>query len=237
MAALGRDMHHTHGNGYLQPNDMKRAFFNIFSDGMQEWLTEVQGIDPMDPAQQMVAQHIADEFQHHWKLAQSKKIREQEKDNDKKRKWDNNDDSDNDSDDNSEDTDESEDDNSEMINGGESNNEHGYSFDDNEDYNKKKKSKKIRRKRCPIFGHEDHHHTWRTCFLNKHNPRCDHEAAERFYRDEAHGDQAWYRDTYTKAMFNERRRNNTGNGSQNQRYQNQGQNRDNQGYYYNGYDY
>ena len=38
MAALGRDMHHTHGNGYLQPNDMKRAFFNIFSDDMQEWL-------------------------------------------------------------------------------------------------------------------------------------------------------------------------------------------------------
>ena len=38
MAKLGRDMHHTHGNGYLQPNDMKRAFFNIFSDDMQEWL-------------------------------------------------------------------------------------------------------------------------------------------------------------------------------------------------------
>ena len=49
---------------------------------------------------------------------------------------------------------------------------------------------------CSVIGHENHRYDWKGCHLNPYSRRYDAEAAQRFYENNVHGPNVWYRDIY-----------------------------------------
>ena len=176
IVSLAKEMlHHKRGADYLTDFERTRAFWQIFPNKMQDWLTNEQNIDPFEAGNQMDAMGIADEFQRYWNIHFK----------------------------------------NEKNNGGSQNNKRNRDDDEQDGGGKHRKTGRNqygnnRRgngnggndggnggpTQCIIRGHEKFRHNWKGCFLN---PYCKHfnlNEAEKFFNEQAHGPNAFYREIY-----------------------------------------
>ena len=61
-------LHHERGADFLTDFERTRAFWQIFPNKMQDWLTNEQNVNPFDTNNPMDAMAIADEFQRYWNI-------------------------------------------------------------------------------------------------------------------------------------------------------------------------
>jgi len=171
----GTYMHHSQGDTFLSTNDFKNSFWNIFPKSMKNWLTNDQDIDPFDATNPLDVEEIADQMQRWYNIPGN--IKEPGEANKNKR---------------SKGEDESNDGNDQgRHKRGKKNGDQQGRRGNNKSHGGGHKSN------CKIAGHEKYRHNWFNCFLN---PRCrenfDPEAAKKFYENEAHGENSFYRDIY-----------------------------------------
>ena len=176
-------MHHTMGVIFMSDEQFKFAFWRIFPEKMQEWLTNDQNKDPYDRANPLDVYEIANHMQRYWNtyLNQVK--------NDDKAKTDNS---------------------MEGNNPGAEKQESQKKTNRKKTNGKPKaeefeKSAKKKRNCCPIAEHDRYHHDWNGCFLNPHSHKFDFVSAKRFYERTAsrHSNDSWYRSVYEAMQGNQ----------------------------------
>ena len=167
-------LHHDRGAVFLSDQDTTSAYWRIFPNKMHDWLTNEQNINPFDANNPLDAMEIADQFQRYWNMHfKNEKKKEGENDSGGKRK--------------DRDGDDRDGGNRRRKTGRKhgGNSKHGNSNDGNEDGGK-----------CAITGHQKFRHNWQGCFLNPYCRHFDANEAEKFFNENAHGPNAFYKDVY-----------------------------------------
>ena len=67
-------MDHSMGPDYITPPEFKMDFWILFGKDMQHYLIHAKSRDPMDTANPMDYEDIADELQHYWDLYLNKVV-------------------------------------------------------------------------------------------------------------------------------------------------------------------
>ena len=169
-------LHHNRGAVFLNDFDLTQAFYDCFPSKMQDWLTNEQRIDPFDPNNQLDAMELADEFQRYWNIHFKNEKNNGGNQNNKRNR----------------DNDEDQDGGGKRRQTGRNqygNNRRGKGNGGNDGGNGGPTQ-------CIIHGHEKFRHNWKGCFLN---PYCKHfnpNEAEKFFNEQAHGPNAFYREIY-----------------------------------------
>ena len=162
--------------------------WNMFPKEMQSWLTNDQKIDPFNPSNPLDADEFCDDLQRYWTINFKDEKVAKDKNKDK---------GENTTQQNSQKQKKSRYNNSGRRDGSNTS-QVGRGGPQGRDGNNNGGDQGNRddQRRCAVSGHENHRHDLAGCHLNPHSRRYDARAAQRFYENDAHAPNVWYRNIY-----------------------------------------
>ena len=181
MRAMGGQMHHTApaGQPFISDTDFLKMFYNIFPREMKTFVENMKDCDPFNGI--TTIDDVCEHFSSYYKmhLKDGKEHKRKRDDDDNKDKK------------------------PSHVRGGGNKNDKRFQ-------GKPKHQHKAAKGSCHIGDHAGKYfHDWRGCFLNPFSDKFDRAKADEFYRNEAKGNMAWYKNVY-EAKF----------GGSNNRYNN-----------------